>query len=146
MKSRCYDSLPPRKLAETVRIVLVSLLVMGQLRKATFAYLLLSAISAAQGTPDPPRIICTPPTLKIVKMVRPTLPLDAKPSDVVGIAAVEVEIDKAGMPSSIKVLKGNPVAANAVVMAVKQWRRRPLKLNGVAVEAVTTIAVNFEAR
>jgi hypothetical protein len=50
------------------------------------------------------------------------------------------------MPSSIKVLKGNPVAANAVVMAVKQWRWRPLKLNGVSVEAVTTIAVNFEAR
>jgi TonB family protein len=79
-------------------------------------------------------------------MVRPTLPPDAKPSDVVGIAAVEVEIDKAGMPSSIKVLKGNPVAANAVVTAVKQWRWKPLKLNGVAVEAVTTIAVNIEAR
>jgi TonB family protein len=84
--------------------------------------------------------------LKIVKMVRPTLPLDAKPSDVVGVAAVEVEIDKAGMPSRIKVLKGNPAAANAVVVAVKQWRWKPLKLNGVAVEAVTKIAVNFEAR
>ena len=70
---------------------------------------------------------CTPPSLKIVKMVRPTLPPEAKPSDVVGIAAVEVEIDKAGVPTSIKVLKGNPVAANAVVMAVKQWRWKPLK-------------------
>jgi len=50
------------------------------------------------------------------------------------------------MPSTIKVLKGNPVAANAVVMAVRLWRWQPLKLNGVAVEAVTTIAVNFEAR
>ena len=120
---------------------------MGQLRKSIFACLLLSAIGVAQGTaPQPPRIICTPPTLKIVKMVKPTLPLDAKPSDVVGVAAVEVEIDKAGMPSRIKVLKGNPVAASAIVMAVKQWRWRPLKLNGVAVEAVTTIAVNFEAR
>jgi len=64
----------------------------------------------------------------------------------VGIAAVEVEIDKAGTPSSIKVLKGNPVLANAVVMAVKRWRWKPLKLNGVAVEAVTTIAINFDAR
>ena len=50
------------------------------------------------------------------------------------------------MPSSVKILKGNPVATYAVVMAVKQWRWKPLKLNGVAVEAVTTIAVNFEAR
>jgi TonB family protein len=120
---------------------------MDKLRRATFVCLLLGAISAAQRTaPHPPRIICTPPTLKIVKMVWPTLPPDAKPSDVVGIAAVEVEIDKAGMPSSIKVLKGNPVLANAVVMAVKRWRWKPLKLNGVAVEAVTTIAINFDAR
>jgi TonB family protein len=79
-------------------------------------------------------------------MVRPTLPPDSKPSEVVGIVAVEVEIDKAGTPSSIKVLKGNPIAANAVVTAVKQWRWKPLKLNGVAVAVVTTIAVNFEAR
>lgn len=61
-----------------------------------------------------------------------------KASDVVGITAVEVEIYKEGMPSSIKVLKGNPVAANAVVMAVKQWRWKPLKLNGVAVEETGT--------
>lgn len=87
-----------------------------------------------------------PPTLKTLKMVKPTLPPDAKPSEVVGIAAVEVEIDKAGMPSSINVLKGNPVAVNAVVMAVKHWRWKPLRLNGVAVEAVTTISVNFEVR
>jgi len=119
---------------------------MSKLRKAAVVCLL-SAVSAAQRTaPHSPRIICVPPTLKIVKMVRPTLPPDGKPSDVVGVVAVEVEIDRAGMPSTIKVLKGNPVAANAVVMAVRLWRWQPLKLNGVAVEAVTTIAVNFEAR
>jgi hypothetical protein len=60
--------------------------------------------------------------------------------------AVQVEIDQAGMPSRIKVRKGKPVAANAVVMAVKQWRWKPLQFNRVAVEAVTTIAVNSEAR
>ena len=120
---------------------------MGRFRKAIVVCLLLSAVGAAQRTAQhSPRIICRPPTLKILKMVRPTLPPNSTPSEVVGIVAVEVEIDKAGTPSSIKVLKGNPVAANAVVTAVKQWRWKPLKLNGVAVEAVTTIAVNFEAR
>jgi TonB family protein len=117
---------------------------MGKLRKAVVVCFLLGAVSAAQQTA--PRIICTPPTLKIVKMVRPVVPPHAKPSDFMEGAAVEVEIDKAGMPSSIKVLKGTPVAANAVVAAVKQWRWKPLKLNGVAVEAVTTISVNFEVR
>jgi TonB family protein len=110
--------------------------------------LVLSAASASQQTaPRSSRIICTPPSLKILKMVQPTLPSDAKPSDFVGSGTlIEVEIDKAGLPSSIKVLKGNPVAANAVVMAVKQWRWKPLKLNGVAVETSTRIAVNFEVR
>ena len=120
---------------------------MGKLRKVAVALLLLSVPIAAQRTaPHSPRIICTPPTLKILKMVKPTLPPNAKLSEVAGIAAVEVEIDKAGMPSSIKVLKGSPVAAKAVVTAVKQWRWKPLTLNGVAVEAVTTISVNFEVR
>ena len=120
---------------------------MGKVRDAAVLWILLSAIiTAQQRTPHPPRIICKPPTLKIVKMVEPTLPHDAKPSDFVGIAAVEVEIDEAGLPSSVKVLKGNPVATTAVVMAVKQWRWKPLKLNGVAVKAVTTVAVIFEAR
>jgi len=86
---------------------------MGKVRKAAALWLLLSAVTTAQRTAaHPPRILCTPPTLNIVKMVKPTLQPDAKPSDVVGVAAVEVEIDKAGLPSSIKVLKGNPVAAN----------------------------------
>jgi hypothetical protein len=117
---------------------------MGKSWKAAALCVLLSAVVAAQkSATHSPRIICTPPTLKIVKMVKPVLPPDTKPSDVVGITTVEVEIDKAGTPS-IKVLKGNPVAAKAVVMAIKQWRWKPLKLNGVAVEAVTTIAVNFE--
>jgi outer membrane biosynthesis protein TonB len=32
------------------------------------------------------------------------------------------------------------------VEAVKKWYWKPLKLNGVAVEAETTITVNFEPR
>jgi len=121
---------------------------MDGIGKVALLCVVLSAVSASQQTaPRSPRIICTPPSLKILKMVQPTLPPDAKPSDFVGSGTlIEVEIDRAGLPSSIKVLKGNPVAANAVVKAVKQWRWKPLKLNGVAVEAVTRIAVNFEVR
>ena len=57
-----------------------------------------------------------------------------------------VEIDKAGRPSSVKILKGHPILATAVLEAIKQWRWKPLRLNGVPVEAEDTITVNFEPR
>ena len=59
---------------------------------------------------------------------------------------MEVEIDKVGKPTSVKILKGHPILAAAVLEAVKQWRWKPLTLNGVPVEADSTITVNFEPR
>jgi len=82
----------------------------------------------------------------MLKMVRPTFPADAKAKNIFGTVAVEVEIDKEGRPTLVRVLKGNPVLAAAVVEAVHQWRWKPLKLNGQAVEVSTTITVNFEPR
>jgi len=77
-------------------------------------------------------------------MVYPTYPPEAKAKGIVGIVTVEAEIDKTGKPSSVKVLKGDPVLATAVVEAVRKWRWKPLRLNGVAVEAETTIIINFD--
>lgn len=120
---------------------------MGEFHKCVAVILLLAPIVTAQGiTRRPPRIVCTPPTMKVLKMVKPTFPPDAKSRDIFGTVAVEAEIDKTGRPSSVKVLKGDSVLAAAVVEAVKKWRWQPVKLNGVAVEAVTTITVNFEPR
>jgi TonB family protein len=100
-----------------------------------------------QGTTGrPPRIICKPPTMKIVKMVRPTFPPDAKGKHIFGTVAVEVEVDKNGEPSTIKVLKGDSVLAQAVVQAMKEWRWKPMRLNGELVEVDTTITVSFEPR
>ncbi len=120
---------------------------MGKLHRGIVLFLLLASVATAQRSAShPPRIICTPPAMKVLKMVKPTYPPEAKTSGIFGIVAVEAEIDQAGNPSSIKVLKGDPVLATAAVEAVKKWRWKPLRLNGVAVEAVTTITVNFEPR
>ena len=63
-----------------------------------------------------------------------------------GTVAVKVEVDKSGKPSNVKVLKGEPMLAEAVVKAVKQWRWKPLELNGELVEMDTIVTVNFEPR
>jgi protein TonB len=99
--------------------------------------------TAQQNVASFQRIICTPPRLKILKMVRPVVSPDAK---VFGLVAVEVNVDKTGRPESIKVLSGNPILTSAVVHAVRQWRWKPMKLNGMPVEVVSTISVNFEPK
>jgi len=96
---------------------------------------------AQQGAEHSPRIICTPPSLKVVKMVRPEISPDAK--NIFGSVSVQAEIGKSGKSSSVKILSGNPILAAAVLDAVRQWRWRPIKLNGVAVETETTITVKF---
>lgn len=62
------------------------------------------------------------------------------------MVTVEVAIDKTGKPSSIRVLKGNPLFIPVVLEAVKQWRWQPPRINGKTVETVSSIVVNFEAR
>jgi len=99
---------------------------------------------AQQSAGHSPRIICTPPTLKVVKMVRPKIPPDAE--NIFGLVSVQAEIDKTGKPSSVKILSGDPILAAAVLDAVRQWRWKPLKLNGVGVETETTITVKFEPK
>jgi len=63
-----------------------------------------------------------------------------------GLYLVQAEIDKTGKPSSVKILSGHPILAAAVLEAVRQWRWKPLKLNGMGVETETTITVKFEPK
>jgi TonB family protein len=77
-------------------------------------------------------------------MVRPRISPDAK--NISGPVSVKAEIDRSGRPSSVKILSGHPILAAAVLDAVRQWRWKPLKLNGVAVETETTITVNVEPK
>ena len=43
----------------------------------------------------------------------------------------------------MKVLSGDPLLAESAVEAIRQWRYRPTKLNGRAVEVITLVEVFF---
>lgn len=122
----------------------VSMAMMVVAQKCILLVLGLAQVALAQQSASSPRIICTQPTTKIVKMVRPKISPDAK--NIFGQVSVRAEIDKTGKPSSVKILSGHPILAAAVLAAVRQWRWKPLRLNGEAVEAETTITVNFEPK
>lgn len=87
------------------------------------------------------RIIYTPERGKLIKMVKPILPPGAKMSAIYKPLTVHVEIDKTGVPTNVKLIDGDPGVADAIVDAVKKWRWKPLKLNGIPVEVESTVVV-----
>src|SRR5437868_13967768 len=118
---------------------------MSTVQKCILLVLGLAQVALAQQSAGhSPRITCTLPTLKLVKMVRPKISPDAK--NIFGPVSVQAEIDKTGKPSGVKILSGHPILAAGVLDAVRQWRWKPLKLNGVTVETKTTITVKFEPK
>ena len=79
------------------------------------------------------RIYAPPP-------VYPALAMQARVGGVVRLAAI---IARDGTVRSLTVVSGHPLLAPAAVAAVRNWRYRPTKLNGDAVEVLTTIEVHF---
>jgi protein TonB len=45
----------------------------------------------------------------------------------------------------VSVIWGNPILAQAAVDAVRQWRYKPVLLNGKPTVAVTEASINFAA-
>jgi len=56
---------------------------------------------------------------------------------------MQATIDKQGNIVNLSVISGHPLLNEAALEAVKQWRYRPILLNGQPIDVVTTIAVNF---
>jgi len=81
---------------------------------------------------------------KLVQMVHPVYPPDAKAAGVEGSVVVQVVITKDGSPVSIKAI-ASPAEnlSQAAMDAVKGWKWDPAKLNGEPVEIVTDITINF---
>jgi len=84
------------------------------------------------------------PKGKLLKMVRPIYPPEAKKEGFAGPVTVELIIDKQGVPRTVRVKKGDPLLAQAVSTAIQQWRWAPYTLNGKEVEVEAVITVIFE--
>ena len=121
-------------------------------RSAAFLLLCIGASLAGQQAPDQtcevprlrPRTIQTLPEGVIVKRVDPPYPHNASAKALAEGVDVKLTIDKQGVPKDIKVTKGDPALAKAVVEALRQWRWKPYKLNGEAVEVESSVYIRFE--
>ena len=78
--------------------------------------------------------------------VEPKYPPDANRQGVEGTVLIEARISKDGIPLNLKVLNSliDQRLADAALTAVRQWRYEPFRVNGEAVEIVTTFTVAFQ--
>jgi protein TonB len=75
--------------------------------------------------------------------VMPVYPQLAKSARVQGSVEFTALISKEGMIGRLRLVRGHPLLIEAAKEAVLQWRYRPTLLNGVPVDVVTNITVNF---
>ena len=81
-----------------------------------------------------------------IRRVEPKYPEVAQAAQVQGTVILEVVIAADGNVSTVKLLRSIPLLDQAAVDAVRQWRYEPTLLNGVPVEVIMTVTVNFTLR
>lgn len=81
----------------------------------------------------------------VINRVEPIYSEDARANHVSGIVIVEAIIGKDGLVKNVQVLKPLPFGLDqAAVDAVRQWQFRPGTLNGVPVDVIFNLTVNFK--
>ena len=113
-------------------------------------------IGGVDGPPPPPRTVAPPPppapvvrpggVIKApqkIHHVAPTYPVIAQSARVSGIVILDALIAEDGSVRDVNVLRSVPLLDAAAIDAVRQWRFTPTLLNGVPVQVIMTVTVNF---
>ncbi len=79
----------------------------------------------------------------LVYRVDPPYPGIARAMHLSGTVRLRAIIGTDGSVRNLEVLSGSPILARAAVAAVRQWRYRPTRLSGTAVEVETLVTVKF---
>jgi protein TonB len=80
---------------------------------------------------------------KPIKKVSPEYPELARTARLGAIIIMEAQVDTRGQVKTVNVLRGHPLFDEAAVAALKQWRYRPLLLNGEPTEFILTVTITF---
>ena len=81
---------------------------------------------------------------KLIKMVKPVYPEEARKNGVQGVVILEAKIDESGRVIDALVLRSIPQLDQAAIDAVKQWIYEPLVIDGKQRKALFTTTVNFK--
>ena len=79
----------------------------------------------------------------LIRQVQPRYSGLARQARIQGTVILEAIISRQGSVENLRVIKGHPLLIQSALEAVRQWRYRPIVLNGVPVEVITRITVRF---
>jgi periplasmic protein TonB len=95
-------------------------------------------------TPSPPISVGGDVQMaKLVRKVIPEYPPLAKSARISGLVRLIGTIGKDGAIRNLQLVSGHPMLARAALEAVRQWVYKPTLLNGMPVEVIAPIEVNF---
>ncbi len=81
---------------------------------------------------------------KVIHRVEPQYPASARAVKLTGTVVLAATIDRQGRPTSVRVVSGPPLLADAALQAYRQWRYEPAMLNNEPVESQTQVSFNFK--
>jgi protein TonB len=82
----------------------------------------------------------------LITKINPEYPVEARAKNIQGEVVLHAIIDKEGNVSQIKVWSGDDALAKSAVEAVRQWKYRPMLVDGDPKEVDTTITVTFSLK
>jgi len=96
--------------------------------------------------PPPPAVVRVGGDIKAptkTKNVNPIYPKIAQSAKIQGLVIIEATISKEGDVKDAKIVRSQPMLDQAALDAVLQWKYTPTTLNGVPVDVIMTVTVNF---
>jgi len=81
---------------------------------------------------------------RVISRRIPVYPVIAQKAGLQGFVKLQVRVMKDGSVEVQKLLEGDPTLADAAISAVKQWRAKPILINGRPVEVISTVTFNFQ--
>jgi len=100
-----------------------------------------SAYSKTPAAPAKPPANITAAT--ILTKTNPEYPPKARDARIQGDVVLHANVDKEGKVTEVQVLSGDDVLAQSALEAVRQWRYKPMLVDGQPKEFTTTITVTF---
>ena len=83
---------------------------------------------------------------RIVSAPRPAYPEIARKAGIEGTVRLQVRLTQEGRIEVQKIVEGDTVLADAAIAAVKQWRGKPVWMNGKPINVISTLSFEFHLR
>ena len=81
---------------------------------------------------------------KLMSKIRPNYPQEAKDEGIEGEVIVKILVNKKGIVTETKIIKGIPILNNAAIEAIKKAKFKPGKYKGKSVDVWVRIPIGFE--